>query len=133
MAKRYSGDVVLDIRWMEAKHESPAQREKLARGCPHNGYYRVSISVRGEHVDTGTICAPAFLEHGIDSAEAYDDTARTALAFAMNDGKLSDADIAYDGDNVWIGRREKDQARFSAPEKSLHRILQRSMPGLRRR
>jgi hypothetical protein len=89
MAARYSGNLTIDVRWVEAKAVSPSARLKKARGCPHNGYYRVAFS--GPHAapdvadDVQFVCAPAHLTHAIDSAEAYDRAAHAGLSFAAED------------------------------------------------
>lgn len=79
MATRYSGSLAIEVRWYEAKHELPAARQRLAKGCPHNGYYRVSVRSSTGAVQSVWVCAPAVLNHAIDSAEAYDAAALHGL------------------------------------------------------
>lgn len=91
MATRYSGSLVVEVRWREARHESPAMRERLAKGCPHNGYYRVSVRGARQSV---AVCAPRVLAYAIDSAEAYDAAALSGLGLMEHElgGPLAEAE-----------------------------------------
>lgn len=108
MATRYSGEVVIRVQWVDRIHGN----------CPHGGHYKTSVSVRGKHVWSGVVCAPASLPRGqgVDSPKAYDDTAHAALSFADDEtrpdygGRRGSSDIgdvaAYDieGRGWHIGR-----------------------------
>jgi hypothetical protein len=101
MATRYSGEAVVRVTWVDTTKTS----------CPHGGHYRATVSVRGRNLWSGTICAPQHLTMGVDSPEAYDDTARAALAFAEDDvGSEVGDHVAFDADltDRWVGRSPRD-------------------------
>jgi len=68
IAKRYSGDVTVTMIYRDRTNDY-ACRVASASG-------RATVLVG----------APAFLEHAVDSREAFDGTARAAIAFAEHDG-----------------------------------------------
>lgn len=75
MATRYCGLLTLRLSYRDASND-----------------YRVCIATNGYHLATVYVGTPAYLTHAVDSPEAYDETARAALAFAEDDGgDLSDA------------------------------------------
>jgi hypothetical protein len=108
MATRYSGNIKIDMRWVEA-------RDAKSRGCAHNGYYRATLSQPvGTHdpwnhpwkTRTLSICAPARLAHAVDSEKAYDDVAHAALSFANAEGLGIDAFAASAGTGWHISRNK---------------------------
>ena len=68
VAKRYSGDVAVTMIYRDATSDY---------AC------RVATPTEVRIVFVGT---PAHLEHAVDSREAFDDTARAAIAFAEHEG-----------------------------------------------
>jgi hypothetical protein len=90
-ALRYSGEVTIRVTWID----TPGRNN-------HGGHYRCTLS---RTINKGTqwekrvsttqyVGAPAFLERGvgIDSSEAFDDTAHAALSFASNEETAEDDD-----------------------------------------
>ncbi len=72
---------------------------------PHGEQYKCDISLKGKHLGTQYISAPAHLTHPIDSAMAYDAAAYAAVSFATDEadrGKGSWGDLStavdWDGD-----------------------------------
>jgi hypothetical protein len=103
MATRYSGNVVVSIRWIES-NKYPH--------LPHNGYYRCTLhmhGVGGQRLGVQFVGAPAHLTHAIDSEQAYDETARAALAFAIDADQVDDSDVAHTADGWYhTGRTRHD-------------------------
>lgn len=104
----YSGELTLEVRWMEGRHESPAARHKQVHGCSHNGFYRVTI-----HQGKGTlrvverICAPAHLTHAVDSLEGMRGAAHAALSFASHEGHAVEAHAATNESGWHVGSTKK--------------------------
>lgn len=98
---RYSGNVRIRITYRDAG------RAGL------NGTYRCFIvchepreilgAVRRRKYQTVFVGAPAILTHAVDSPQAFDDTARAALAFA-HEGLANEATLALDGSDWHVGR-----------------------------
>jgi hypothetical protein len=78
MAKRYSGDVVFEIRYHDAR--APAHPKGSMRG-----HYTVSISAHGRRIHTVTYGEPAHLTKAVDSPEMYDDVAESAALGLLHD------------------------------------------------
>ena len=86
MAKRYSGQVTINLQYHDGDFHHP------------DGYYRASVSIPGSIYGrkaplscTVTVHpAPAGFGPGIgyDSSEAYDDVAASALSFAADDMRV---------------------------------------------
>jgi hypothetical protein len=68
VAKRYSGDVVVTMIWRDSYN------------C-----YACSVAASGD-IRVVIVGAPACLEHAVDSREAFNETARAAIAFAEHEG-----------------------------------------------
>jgi hypothetical protein len=68
---RYSGEIRIRVTYLD--HAKPLRP---------NGRYRCFLRGPGGMRTTIIVGAPAFLSHGVDSPEAFDDAARSALAFA---------------------------------------------------
>lgn len=87
MAKRYSGQLIVDIAWHDSKQE-----------------YRASVSYPGGHK---TVCVgpPGVLTKAVDSSIAYDEAAAAAISFASEDdpeiGELAD----HTDKGLFIGRK----------------------------
>lgn len=100
-AFRYSGNVVVSV---QLKHrQSP----------PYSDYY--GCSVEDPHTRTYVeVGAPSVPTVAIDSEEAFDATARAAIAFATNEceqlGERCFEGVAYDRDltEIHIGRTAED-------------------------
>jgi hypothetical protein len=73
MATRYSGDLIIRMRWRSS-------------GSSPNGEYRAGIfDKKGLRLWSGTVGAPRFMRRAVDSPQAFNDTARSALSFAANE------------------------------------------------
>ena len=76
MAKRYSGNATVNVVWSDSA----------------NGW-RASVSVDGYHVDTVTVTQSRSgpdTRIAVDSPEAYDHAAATALSFVSQDYDFDD-------------------------------------------
>jgi hypothetical protein len=71
VAKRYSGDVVVTMIYRDATRD-----------------YACRVAIPGE-TRVVFVGAPKALEHAVDSREAFDQTARAAIAFAEDEGCLA--------------------------------------------
>jgi hypothetical protein len=95
---RYCGEIRIRITYLE-------------RGPHRNGSYRCYLTAPGGAKVTIIVGAPAYLSHGVDSSEAFDETAHAAISFADNEPE-SDADwssaaaVKADGTGWLIGRSE---------------------------
>ena len=120
MATRYSGDLVIRLRYVDAAY----------------GEYRVRIldARSGEELWDGTIGAPrAGFGPGIayDSKRAYDETARAAIAFAEDDER-GIGDLADMNDQGYVVRTTPWYA-YPARDRQRSRTKRRSTAGGRRR
>lgn len=105
--KRYSGRAVITLRFVE-RDEGGDQF-----------VYPYSVSVGGKSVARGTVSAPrSGFGRGVayDSAKAFDESARAALSFAMDDNSDIADVVEYDDSGVHISRRRP--ARASRPNKA---------------
>lgn len=112
-AIRYSGNVTIRVSYFDN------DRSTYLDGTPRNpnGFYRCSLA---RTVNPGTqwestalravtVGAPNFLSHAVDCSEAFDDSARAALAFANDDDSSWGEAAAYDliGSDYHVGRSSK--------------------------
>jgi len=74
-AIRYSGDARVRVTYVEPQ-----------AGEIGNGSYRCFVRTSGGEKYSCIVGAPAFLDHAVDSPEAFDGAARAALAFAEHEG-----------------------------------------------
>jgi hypothetical protein len=79
MARRYCGDVEIDVRY----------DERLSNRQRDRDWYRTKVCARprvagGTHCWRGSVGSPvgSFRDFGVDSPEAYDEIAQSAVAFA---------------------------------------------------
>lgn len=105
----YSGQLKLIVRLLEGYHESPSQRQKQVKGCPHNAVYRVEISPIGMKNAQKTVqfvCPQAYLERGqgLDSLGMLRSSARAALAFAEDEGFPVSDYAAFDDSGYHVGQ-----------------------------
>ena len=112
MATRYSGSLKINVIYHD-KH----------------GAYRASISRKGKNLWGGWVNPAHASRLAVDSPEAYDAIARSALSFAESDGAgVGDyADVAHGGGpEFWhVRRSEKRPARSNGAK--MHTV--RSIPG----
>ena len=110
---RYSGNFKIV---MYLKDDQRFARD--GRPLHPNGYYNVRIKELGRDgtekgvVWKGVVGTPAFLSEGIDSLKAYDDTARTALAFADDEKAISGDDAMFKRDGSGFFVTGKKSHRF---------------------
>lgn len=91
MATRYCGSVKI-VCWL-----------RTAPHVLHGEQYECVISKKGEgRLATEYVGLPAYLSKAIDSPEAYDEAARAALAFAVDEGKVDENDIDFDEEGIMI-------------------------------
>ena len=118
----YSGQLKLLVRLLEGYHESPGQRQRQVRGCPHNAVYRVEISpivvtntqgVRQQFSRRGRplksvqfVCPQAHLGRGegLDSLGMMRGSARAALSFAEDEGFPVSDYAAFDDSGYHVGQ-----------------------------
>jgi hypothetical protein len=81
---RYSGEIRIRITYIDAPQGNVSR------------HYRCSLRA-GKQTTTIRVGAPAYLTHTVDAPAAFDDAARTAIAFA-------DADRADGDDGFWDQR-----------------------------
>jgi hypothetical protein len=77
-ALRYCGEIRIRITY-------------LPRGIHANGSYRCFLKTESGASATIIVGAPTYLSHAVDSAKGFDDAARAALAFAVDEPE-SDTD-----------------------------------------
>ena len=101
---RYSGELRIRITYIDWK-----QSDVFADGTPRNrnGQYRCYLNVADGQGKTIYVGAPAHLSHAVDSPEAFDDTARAALAFADDDGWPVESHAAFDETGYFVGRSKE--------------------------
>ncbi len=100
MAKRYSGNLQISVVYDD------------------KGHYRTSVSSGGKLLWRGVVNpAPAGFGPGVayDSPKAYDEIARSALAFARDEIADLDDDVEFDDDVIHVIRRSPP-----APPTSAH-------------
>jgi hypothetical protein len=107
MATRYSGNATIHVQYF-GRGESSRHREE---------HYHTTISIGGKHVWTGDVHPPQSLtahsplNQGYDSPAAYDEMARSALSFYVNDmEERGDRGVGDDldyGDEGYAVRRQK--------------------------
>lgn len=73
---RYCGEIKIRLTYRDA---SPA------RPSAPNGFYVCVLRTESGRKTTVVVGAPAYLSHAVDSPEAFDEAARAALAFAVDD------------------------------------------------
>lgn len=83
MAKRYSGNVVVNVVWDDRRDA-----------------YRATVAENGRHVWSGIIGRAPASRLAVDSSEAYDEAAVTALAFADNDEGLEGVEYTDSGRHI---------------------------------
>lgn len=59
------------------------------------GDYRCTLSVGGKSRGVQIVGSPRHLTKAVDSPEAYDETVRAAIAFAVDDKQIDDSDIDH--------------------------------------
>ena len=86
MATRYSGDVAI--------------RVSIVDDGPLGGraQYRATFSVGGERRGFQTVGGLTHITEAIDSPNTYDDIARAALVFALDEQQVDDSEIGTDAD-----------------------------------
>ena len=104
----YSGQLKLIVRLLEGYHESPSQRQKQVRGCPHNAVYRVEISpidMKNAQKAVQFVCPQAYLERGqgLDSLGMLRSSARAALGFAADEGFPAEEYAAFNDEGFHVG------------------------------
>lgn len=57
--------------------------------------YRCALSVGGARRGVVYVGTPRHLTHAVDSEKAYSDTAKAAISFALDEGKISDGELEY--------------------------------------
>lgn len=87
MAKRYSGRAVVTVVYED-------------RGDA----YKASVSVGGKVKWRGRVGAPRSGGGSRDGVVAYDNAARAALSFAMDDRKIDDDEVAFGEHGIHVGR-----------------------------
>lgn len=138
-AMRYSGELRIRVTYLEpwgAGTPAPAGRSTR----PH-GEYRCYISVGSVGVGSGgnswikrdgkkacgakiIVGAPAVLSHAVDSPEAFDNAAATALSFAHDEGWPVESHAAYDAELTdWHIGRSPAKARPLEPSDSTRETL----------
>lgn len=90
MARRYSGEVNINILWVDATQQ-----------------YAAKVKAPDEPSMFIIVGAPKVLEHAVDSPAAYDNAAVTALAFAEDEVGGSTERAAYKEDDYYVGRRKE--------------------------
>lgn len=114
MAKRYSGRVVVNVVYRD------------------QGDYKYTVSKGGRTLDSGFVREPASgFGRGVssDSPSAYDQTARAALSFALNDRKVDESDIDDGPDGAVVSRSAPGRVK----KMSVRRAANPTMPRRRRR
>lgn len=94
MVKRYSGQVTVDVEFVDAKNQ-----------------YRARVTAP-DGTETVWVGVPPALRVAVDSPEAYDGAASAAMSFAEDDyPDLGVADAADYGDSGWAISRKKPGAK----------------------
>lgn len=88
MAKRYSGDLTVNLQWKDAQKVNGTYP-------PHGGYYACTVVFDRRVVSRSSVFAPAVLHVAVDSAVAYDQAARAALSFANDEESEIGEQAAY--------------------------------------
>lgn len=103
MAKRFSGHATISITYHDG--------DRTSGGQP---FYKYTISSRGKSVASGRVRPPASgFGRGIayDSAAAYDQSARAALNFALDDGHVDESELDGGPDGLLVTRKQHGYAR----------------------
>jgi hypothetical protein len=87
--KRYSGNVVVTIDWIDSRSQ-----------------YRASVSAGGSRGKTIHVGAPRAMQHAVDSPQALDDAARAAISFAADEGVDVDG-VEYSEHGAVVVHRKK--------------------------
>jgi hypothetical protein len=100
MAKRYSGDLQINVIWDD------------------RGFYRTSVSQDGKSLWSGTV-GPVESGIGKDSSQAYDEVASAALSFADDEvsGIGDDAEAKEDLSGWLIRRKPREKVSGHATKK----------------
>lgn len=96
---RYSGRLRIRVTYVDPK-----------AGDMHNGQYRCTVAVPGLKHYRVWVGAPAYLEHAVDSPEAFDGAAHAAISFAdADDSSVGEsASSTREGDGWHVGRSERE-------------------------
>lgn len=92
MAKRYCGDVVANV--------------KITDDGGTRAAYHVTLSVGGRNVSRVEIGGAASERRAIDSADVYDEVARSAISFAVDSGDVSEGDLGYEAAGTYAVSRK---------------------------
>lgn len=92
MTTRYSGNVKVNIVWLDSKDQ-----------------YKADVSVGGKRGKTIYVGAPRVMIHGVDHPSSFDSAARAAISFAADEGLDVDG-AEYDRSGVVVHRKKPSHA-----------------------
>jgi len=90
MAIRYCGRMKIDCKLIPAKH------------MPHGEQYKCDLSIGSQSLGIQYVGLPAHLTEAIDSPKAYDDAARAALSFAVDDDTIDENSLSFNEDGSYV-------------------------------